>query len=182
MNYLKICLVLLLSTQLTYCKNNQKPEDPNPLVSTVDTMNVASSTTNDNVQKKDSVAFSKHWYEISNIDGEDVIFVPCDYQNTEFIFEDADGTNKMIEVTGQDGWEDTVDEIITVDRKTTKVSVFRPDHVKITFHVTKISEQLYNWTWEEPDYDGNTNEYSIDMTPEAYKDSYKTVEEPPCME
>ncbi|SDQ76185.1 hypothetical protein [Flagellimonas zhangzhouensis] len=132
-------------------------------------------------QSKEPESFPTHWYEISTIDGEDVIFIPCDYQNTEFIFEDTDKKNKLIEVTGQDGWESTVDGIITIDDTTTKVNIRRPDNVKITFTVTKISPYLSNWSWKEPNYDGGMTQYSTKMTSEAFKDKFKVVEEPPCM-
>ncbi|MDF0705674.1 MAG: hypothetical protein VX772_06995 [Bacteroidota bacterium] len=130
-----------------------------------------------NVEQK----FPKHWHEVSTINGEQVIFIPCDYQNTEFIIESTNGENKFTEVTGQDGWVNVLEEIVPIDDKTTKITVTRPDDVQITFMVTEISSYLYNWTWEEKDYDGSMVEYSINMVPEEYKDQFKVVEEPPCM-
>ncbi|GLU44783.1 hypothetical protein [Allomuricauda sp. NBRC 101325] len=136
---------------------------------------------NSKKHSKEPESFPTHWYEISTIDGEQVIFIPCDYQNTEFIFEESDGKNKLIEVTGQDGWESTVDAITPVNNTTTEVNIRRPDDVKITFTVTQINPFLSNWSWEEPDYDGGTTEYSINMTTEEFKGNFKVVEEPPCM-
>ncbi|MDF0717196.1 hypothetical protein PY092_13620 [Muricauda sp. 334s03] len=124
---------------------------------------------------------SNHWYEVKEIEGEAVIFIPCDYQNTEFIIENTNGENKFIEITGQDGWENTLEEIVPIDNATTKVTVIRPDDAKITFVVTEISTYLSNWTWEETGYDGSKAEYSINMVPEEFKDKFKVVEEPPCM-
>lgn len=124
---------------------------------------------------------SNHWYEVKEIEGEKVIFIPCDYQNTEFIIENTDGEEKFTEVTGQDGWENTLEDIVPIDNKTTKVTVTRPDDAQITFIVTEISTYLSNWTWKEKDYEGSMVEYSINMVPEEFKDQFKVVEEPPCM-
>jgi len=137
------------------------------------------NTTNN--QSENFQPFPTHWYEVSIIEGEEVIFIPCDYQNTEFIFENGNGIDKLVEVTGQDGWESIVEKVVPVDHKTTTVHIIRPDDVKIMFHVTQINKYLFNWKWQEPDYEGNSIEYSINMTPEEYKDHYKVVEEPPCM-
>lgn len=132
-------------------------------------------------QIKSNPTFPDHWYEVSNINGEQVIFIPCDYQNTEFILSNSDDKHEFVEVTGQDGWKSEIEEIIQIDNKTMKVSIVRPDDLKVSFMVTEINTRLYNWTWKERDYDGSMIEYSINMTPQEHKDSFKVVEEPPCM-
>ncbi|WP_127136660.1 hypothetical protein [Flagellimonas oceanensis] len=171
MNSLKLLLILLVTTPWVSSEKTIKfitNQEPTALHEVA-------------LQNPDFQRLSNHWYEVKEIEGEAVIFIPCDYQNTEFIIEDTNGENKFTEVTGQDGWENTLEEIVAIDDKTTKVTVTRPDDVQITFIVTEISSYLSNWTWEEKDYDGSVVEYSINMVPEEFKDKFKVVEEPPCM-
>lgn len=130
---------------------------------------------------KDIEPFPTHWYEVKIIDGEQVIFIPCDYQNTEFIFENSEGKQILTEITGQDGWRSTVIAIVSIDKTTTKVNIRRPDNVPIEFTITKTGPYIFNWSWVESNYNGGTTTYSINMTTEAFKGKFREVKEPPCM-
>lgn len=160
---------ILVIALFTSCKSEIKNESKAPLDKTTEAI-------------QDTLVFAKHWHEVSKIEGKQVIFIPCDYQNTEFIIEEGNGQQKFIEVTGQDGWQNILDSIVAVDEVITKVYVKRPDNATITFQITKLSDSLSQWSWTEKGYDGALEKYTINMTSEAYKNTYPIVEEPPCLD
>ena len=134
-----------------------------------------------------------HQHEIKYKKEESIIFIPCDAQNTEFIFKKTNGKIILEVIEGQDGGEFEVLSTKRIDSKTIKIRV-KEGNMKFSYYVQMINEDTAIWTkpetyyyegadWENKDLDElDLPQKSIRMVSEQAKSKFKTVEEPPCME
>lgn len=138
---------------------------------------------------------SDHWYEVKYKEDENIIFVPCDYQNNEFIFKKVGNKTVLETIEGQDGFEYDVLSVTKLNESTRRVKVFRKgDNIKFSYYVQKIDEHNAIWTkgetydcrdcdWSNQDLDSlDLKQISIRMVSEEGKSNYKVVKAPPCLD
>ena len=186
MKKLSFFLFCLLLTNCNQTKGNVNP-----------TKNEEQNNNQKNKQEKSEIieGISNHWYEVKFKNDENIIFVPCDYQNTEFIFK-KNGQKIILEtIEGQDGFEYDVLSVTNINEYTKRIKVLRNiDNVKFSYYVQKIDENNAIWTkgetyecddcdWSNQDLDKlDLEQKSIRMVNQEGKNFYKIVKAPPCLE
>lgn len=135
-----------------------------------------------------------HWYEIKYKNNENVIFVPCDYQNTEFIFSKKNDKIFMKVIEGQDEVELAVMSVTKIGENTMRIRV-KNENMKFSYFVQKVDSNFAIWTkaetfdcescnWENEDLDklDYLGQKSIRMVSQYSRDKCKTVQAPPCLD
>lgn len=98
---------------------------------------------------------SNHWTEIKYKDDGSIIFIPCDYQNTEFTVKKIKGKIFIEVKEGQDGWNLEVLNTKKINSSTTRIRV-KIDNMKFSYYVQKLDENNSFWTKAETyEYEGS---------------------------
>lgn len=146
----------------------------------------------DETSKEIIPGLSNHWVQIKYFKDESVIFVPCDFQNTEFIIKKENGKTLIDVIEGQDGLSLNVLSTTKINEKTTRIKV-EFSTIKFSYYVQKLEDGSAIWTkpemyecetcrWENKDLDDLTylEQKSIRTVAKEKTSSYKTVKAPPC--
>lgn len=126
-------------------------------------------------------ALPKDWTMLTEKDGKQIIYLPCDYQNEKIILSKEQSIYKLLHEIAQDGYYFIIENIENKDGKYifTLREEFSDDKAKKVFYTLEIKDKNQA-IWNVFDDEGKL--HNITTTDSKFESSYKTVEEPPCLE
>ena len=164
-----------------YQINTENCESAQPCfdgVFSYDLKNNSFSFDNQNNEKNNSkfIKVEKRWIALTMKNDKEVIYIPCDYQNTEIKI-----SKSNLDITiGQDGWVEKI-QSINEENGFVKIQTTVDDKTK-KYYINFIDDNTIKINWEELDYDNKIIKYNFKMISENIKNKFKTIEEPPCLE
>lgn len=126
-------------------------------------------------------AIPKEWTMLTEKDGKQIIYLPCDYQNEKIILSKEQSVYKLLHEIAQDGYYFIIENIENKDGKYvfTLREEFSDDKAKKVFYTLEIKDKNQA-IWNVFDDEGKF--HNITTTDSKFETNYKTVEEPPCLE
>lgn len=147
----------------------------------VTTSNTLTETAETKTKEEIYDSLPKEWTMLTEKDGKQIIYLPCDYQNEKIILSKEQSVYKLLHEIAQDGYYFIIENIEKKDGKYvfTLREEFSDDKAKKVFYTLEIKDKSQA-IWNVFDDEGKLR--NMTTTDSKFESGYKTVEEPPCLE